>query len=87
MRVVKAGVLPDTKGNAQEQAIDGLYCIGDANGLLQLAHAASAQAVTAVEAIAGRNRPFDPRLIPAACFTNPEIAFVGTWTCTELQHP
>ncbi|OEH79028.1 dihydrolipoyl dehydrogenase [Cyclospora cayetanensis] len=59
------------------EAIDGLYCIGDANGLLQLAHAASAQAVTAVEAIAGRNRPFNSRLIPAACFTNPEIAFVG----------
>ncbi|KAL8431758.1 hypothetical protein ACSSS7_005084 [Eimeria intestinalis] len=61
----------------QGEPIDGLYCIGDANGLLQLAHAASAQAFTAVEHIAGRRRVFNSRLIPAACFTNPEIAFVG----------
>lgn len=83
MRVVKGTAAssdaPNDKG-AQAlngEVIDGLYCIGDANGLLQLAHAASAQAVTAVEAVAGRTRPFNPRLIPAACFTNPEIAFVG----------
>lgn len=88
MRVVKGTAAssgaPNDKGATGEtqamngEAIDGLYCIGDANGLLQLAHAASAQAVTAIEAIAGRTRPFNPRLIPAACFTNPEIAFVGT---------
>lgn len=89
MRVVKGSPTTPPSGASQTNgaaggaqalngdSIDGLYCIGDANGLLQLAHAASAQAVTAVEAIAGRHRPFNPRLIPAACFTNPEIAFVG----------
>lgn len=80
MRVIKGspdtGAAGDTE-TSNEEPIDGLYCIGDANGLLQLAHAASAQAATAVEAIAGRSRPFNSRLIPAACFTNPEIAFVG----------
>ncbi|KAL8426658.1 hypothetical protein Efla_005915 [Eimeria flavescens] len=87
MRVVKgsAAAAGGKEGEAnKEEPIDGLYCIGDANGLLQLAHAASAQAVTAVEAIAGRSRPFNPRLIPAACFTNPEIAFVG-YTEPEAQ--
>lgn len=77
MRVVKASGALQGSQEAQGEAIDGLYCIGDANGLLQLAHAASAQAVTAVENILGRSRPFNRRLIPAACFTNPEIAFVG----------
>ncbi|KAL8269758.1 hypothetical protein Esti_006321 [Eimeria stiedai] len=79
MRVVRGYATGAAAPGASEQGepIDGLYCIGDANGLLQLAHAASAQAVTAVEHIAGRRRPFNPRLIPAACFTNPEIAFVG----------
>lgn len=76
MRVVKTSVAAGSQ-SAKEEPIDGLYCIGDANGLMQLAHAASAQAATAVEAIVGRTRPFNHRLIPAACFTNPEIAFVG----------
>lgn len=86
MRVVKASGAPQDLNSeeAQGEVIDGLYCIGDANGLLQLAHAASAQAATAVESILGRNRPFNRRLIPAACFTNPEIAFVG-YTEPEAQ--
>ncbi|KAL8446175.1 hypothetical protein Emed_005130 [Eimeria media] len=79
MRVVRGSPVGAAAAGYTEQGepIDGLYCIGDANGLLQLAHAASTQAVTAVEHIAGRRRPFNPRIIPAACFTNPEIAFVG----------
>ncbi|MBW4486902.1 MAG: dihydrolipoyl dehydrogenase [Trichocoleus desertorum ATA4-8-CV12] len=54
-----------------------LWAIGDATGKMQLAHAASAQGVVAVENICGRDRQVDYRSIPAAAFTHPEISFVG----------
>eukprot|EP01038_Epipyxis_sp_PR26KG_P006728 gene6728-9221_t len=59
------------------EIIPGLYCIGDANGKLMLAHAASAQGISAVENILGRPHVVNHNNIPAACFTHPEIAFVG----------
>ena len=36
------------------KAVPNVYCIGDANGKMMLAHAASAQGISAVENIAGR---------------------------------
>jgi dihydrolipoamide dehydrogenase len=57
--------------------VPGLWCIGDANGKFMLAHAASAQGISAVENIVGRPHAVDHDGIPAACFTHPEIAFVG----------
>ena len=59
------------------QVVPGLWCIGDANGKFMLAHAASAQGISAVENIVGRQHEVDHEGIPAACFTHPEIAFVG----------
>lgn len=59
------------------KVIPSLYCIGDANGKLMLAHAASAQGISAVENIVGRPHVVNHNAIPAACFTHPEIAFVG----------
>jgi dihydrolipoamide dehydrogenase len=44
---------------------------------MMLAHAASAQGITAVENICGRHRTVDYRSIPAAAFTHPEISYVG----------
>eukprot|EP00923_Selenidium_pygospionis_P013771 GHVN01023764.1.p1 GENE.GHVN01023764.1~~GHVN01023764.1.p1 ORF type:complete len:614 (-),score=116.62 GHVN01023764.1:191-1765(-) len=58
-------------------AINHLYCIGDANGKMMLAHAASSQGVSAVENIIGNQHVLRHETIPAACFTHPEIAFVG----------
>ncbi|GAX18896.1 dihydrolipoamide dehydrogenase [Fistulifera solaris] len=57
--------------------IPNLYCIGDANGKMMLAHAASAQGISAVENIVGREHVVNHEAIPAACFTHPEIAMVG----------
>lgn len=57
--------------------VPGLYAIGDVNGKLMLAHAASAQGISAVENIMGRPHVVNHNAIPAACFTHPEIAFVG----------
>merc|ERR1719440_2502490 len=57
--------------------IDGLWCIGDLNGKMMLAHAASAQGISAVENMCGENHMLNHDAVPAACFTHPEIAMVG----------
>ncbi|RZC89030.1 hypothetical protein C5167_030723 [Papaver somniferum] len=57
--------------------VPNLYCIGDANGTLMLAHAASAQGISVVEQVTGRDHVLNHLSIPAACFTHPEISFVG----------
>ena len=59
------------------QVVPGVYCIGDANGKMMLAHAASSQAISAVENIVGRSHVLNHLNIPAAAFTHPEIAMVG----------
>jgi dihydrolipoamide dehydrogenase len=59
------------------QVIPGVYCIGDANGKMMLAHAASAQGISAIENIVGRTHVVDHNAVPAACFTHPEISMVG----------
>ena len=59
------------------QVVPNVYCIGDANGKLMLAHAASAQGISAVENIVGRKHAVNHLAVPAACFTHPEISMVG----------
>ncbi|RLM91292.1 dihydrolipoyl dehydrogenase 1, chloroplastic-like [Panicum miliaceum] len=63
--------------DADGNAVPNLYCIGDANGKLMLAHAASAQGISVVEQISGRDNILNHLSIPAACFTHPEISMVG----------
>jgi len=63
----------DNDGNL----IEGLYAIGDLNGKMMLAHAASAQGISAVENMCGDEHILNHDAIPAACFTHPEIAMVG----------
>lgn len=57
--------------------VENVWCIGDCNGKMMLAHAASAQGISAVENILGREHKVNHDAIPAACFTHPNIAFVG----------
>ena len=59
------------------EPVPNLWAIGDANGKMMLAHAASAQGITAVENICGRQRQIDYHSIPATVFTHPEISSVG----------
>ena len=55
-------------------------------GKPMLAHKASHEGKTAVEAIAGRKVAFEPRAIPAVVFTDPEIAWAGlTETKAQMQ--
>ncbi|VAH02557.1 dihydrolipoyl dehydrogenase 2, chloroplastic-like [Triticum dicoccoides] len=63
--------------DADGNVVPNLFCIGDANGKLMLAHAASAQGISVVEQISGRDHILNHLSIPAACFTHPEISMVG----------
>jgi len=69
--------------NKQLQTDDpAIYAIGDVVGEPMLAHKASHEGRTAVEAIIGRKVAFEPHAIPAVVFTDPEIAWAGL---TETQ--
>ena len=57
--------------------LEGVYAAGDLIGSPWLAHAASYQAITAVNNIAGRLLKYDSQNIPACVFTYPEISCVG----------
>lgn len=58
--------------------ISGVYAAGDVTGGLMLAHAASHQAIIAVEKMAGRTpSPFDPLRIPRVVYSHPEVVSVG----------
>jgi len=59
-----------------ETPVKDYYCIGDANGRCQLAHAASAQGVVAVENALGHGRAQDSP-VPNCVYTFPEVASVG----------
>ncbi len=54
-----------------------LFAIGDLVGQPMLAHKASHEGRTAVEAIAGHKVAFEPQAIPAVVFTDPEVAWCG----------
>jgi dihydrolipoamide dehydrogenase len=54
-----------------------VYAIGDVTGGAMLAHKATDEGVACVERIAGKAAHFDPALVPAVCYTDPEIAGVG----------
>ena len=60
-----------------QTSLKGLYAIGDVTDIKQLAHFASAQGKAAAEVIAGHAAQTNWRAVPAATFTNPEIASVG----------
>ena len=58
--------------------ISGVYAAGDVTGGMMLAHAASHQAVVAVEKMAGRDpSPFDPLRVPRVVYSHPEVVSVG----------
>ena len=66
-----------------ETNVPSIYAIGDVTGKLLLAHVASAQAITAVETIAGLNPPnLDYQSMPRATYCHPQVASFGL---TESQ--
>lgn len=62
--------------------VPGIYCIGDVSGRMQLAHAATSQAIYAVvHALTGEEK-IEEVVIPGVIFTSPEVALVGL---TEIE--
>ncbi len=57
--------------------VPGVYAIGDVNGRMMLAHAASAQGLRALHAIMGKTDDIKLDIVPSAVFTVPELAMVG----------
>jgi dihydrolipoamide dehydrogenase len=59
-------------------SVQGYYAIGDVIGPPQLAHVASHEGMTCVEAIAGKNpAPLDYETIPSCVYCQPQVASVG----------
>ena len=81
-----AGVATSRRGievdNNMMTNVEGIYAIGDVNGLCMLAHAASAQGSVALAHILGQRCGVKLNVVPSAVFTTPELAMVGL---TEQQ--
>lgn len=60
-----------------QTSVPHIYATGDVNNLLQLAHAASAQGLAAVNHILGKPSHYFDTPVPSVIFTSPEIASVG----------
>jgi dihydrolipoamide dehydrogenase len=62
-----------------ETSVEGIYAVGDANGLCPLAHAAVRQGRMAVLNALGDDHRFVPQRVPVCIYTTPEIGAAG-WT-------
>ncbi len=72
---VERGFVPtDPQGRTN---VDGIYAIGDVSGHPMLAHKATKEGEVIAEVIAGHRAAKDWVSIPAAIFTDPEIAVAG----------
>lgn len=78
--IEKLEISYDRKGIAVDDDymtnVEGIYAIGDVNGISMLAHAASHQGIHAAEKIMGINK-VNISPIPSCIFVFPEIASVG----------
>lgn len=77
-----AGIAVDERGfvkvDAQRRTnVPHIYAIGDISGQPMLAHKASHEGVLVAEVMAGKNRVYDAKTVPAVVFTDPEIASAG----------
>ena len=81
LNVEAAGIAFDRKGitvdDNMQTNVPGIYAIGDVNGRIQLAHAAEAQGLRAVNHILGKADGIRLDVVPNAIFTYPEAASVG----------
>ena len=85
----KAGVKVDPKGHVLvdrqlRTSNPKVFAVGDVVGPPYLAHKATKEGIIAAEVIAGHPMEADYRALPAAIFTDPEIASVG-WTEAQAR--
>ena len=69
------GIVVDKK--TMQTNVPHIYAIGDVNGLMMLAHAATFHGIIALDHIMGIPDQIDLSVMPAAVFTSPEAASVG----------
>jgi dihydrolipoamide dehydrogenase len=77
-----AGLQIDDKGFVKNDAqrrttVPNIFVIGDVACQPMLAHKASHEGSLVAEVIAGHNRVYDAKTVPAVVFTDPEIAAAG----------
>jgi pyruvate/2-oxoglutarate dehydrogenase complex dihydrolipoamide dehydrogenase (E3) component len=75
------GVEVSSRGIAVDEhmrAAEGVWAIGDPTGVALLTHAGKYQARVAAANVAGGDYRADYRAVPAAVFTDPQVASVGT---------
>jgi dihydrolipoamide dehydrogenase len=77
-----AGLSPEPGGHLATDdhcrtAREHVYAVGDVSGEPMLAHVAMREGVVAAEHAAGEPAAFDNVAVPAAVFTDPEVATVG----------
>ena len=69
------GIVVDDR--TMQTNVPHIYAIGDINGKMMLAHAATFQGIVALDHIMGIDNNIDLSVMPAAVFTTPEAASVG----------
>jgi dihydrolipoamide dehydrogenase len=69
------GIVVDEK--TMQTNIPHIYAVGDINGKMMLAHAATFQGIVALDHMMGVDDNIDLNVMPAAVFTSPEAASVG----------
>lgn len=78
------GIRTNGKGivvdETQRTSVPNIYAIGDVTGRWQLAHAASADGIAAVDHILGKKNYSNREIVPSCVYTRPEIAAVGMTT-------
>jgi pyruvate/2-oxoglutarate dehydrogenase complex dihydrolipoamide dehydrogenase (E3) component len=66
------------------RAADGVWAIGDVNGIALFTHVGKYQARVAAADVAGLDARADHRAVPAVTFTDPQVASVGRTSGDEL---
>ena len=69
------GIVVDDR--TMQTNVPHIYAIGDINGRMMLAHAATFQGIVALDHLMGIENNIDLSVMPAAVFTTPEAASVG----------
>lgn len=69
------GITVDPK--TMQTNVPNIYAVGDVNGKMMLAHAATFQGIVALDHIMDIENEIDLAVMPAAVFTSPEAACVG----------
>jgi dihydrolipoamide dehydrogenase len=87
LKLENCGLKPDAKGFIEvdkdyRTSAANIFAVGDVNGKYQLAHAATAQGIMAVEAALDARKVNKTYVVPSCIFTSPEI---GTAGLSELE--